>query len=115
MIDWKDLTVIACTALILLGAVALTAAAHSFAIVEGNVLKKQITLSNDSNKPPHTIAMVLIHIGNNDRVYNVRGGSIVQYALSENDYDKIKTGDRVKILVLASNEKIKVLNLERGN
>jgi hypothetical protein len=49
--DWKDLTVLLCMTLVVLGAIALAVSAQSFSIVRGKVVEKGIGLVQHEGTP----------------------------------------------------------------
>lgn len=107
--DWKDAAVLFCTALIVLGAVALSVSAQTFSIVQGQIVEKGIGVLQYEGKPRLTNTISVL-IESDDRVFNIKRGTIVQYPVSEADAQALQVGARVEILVSAYAATVRVLN-----
>lgn len=98
MADWKDMAVALSAALIVLGAVALSVSAQTFSIVEGQIVEKGIGVLQFDGKPKLTNTISVL-IENDDRVFDIKRGTIVQYPVSEADAQALQVGARVELLV----------------
>jgi len=102
--------VILCTFLIVISVGALAVAAETFTIVQGKVLEKGNEDGSRSGRSlsVHTISVL---IENNDRVFRIERGTIVKYAVSENDAQRIEVGSEVKLLVSSHQSTAKAIEL----
>jgi hypothetical protein len=107
--DWKDLAVVLCAALVVLGAVALSVSAQTFSIVEGQIVEKDIGVLQIEGKPRLTNTISVL-IEDDDRVFDIKRGTIVQYPVSEADAQVIQVGARVELLVSSYATTVRVLN-----
>jgi hypothetical protein len=108
MPDWKDLTVLLCAGLVVLGAIALAAAAQSFTLVEGRIVEKGVGVLKfgDKTRLTNTISVL---IENDDRVFAVKRGTVVKYPVSEHDAKDIEIGSRVQMFVSSYNPNVQIL------
>jgi hypothetical protein len=111
--DWKDLTVVMCLALIVLGSVALANSAQSFSIVRGKVVEKGVGVLQYEGKPKLTNTMSVI-IENDDRVFDIRRGTVVQYPIAERDLDAVQVGSEVEFLVSSYKATVRILHGPSG-
>lgn len=109
MADWKDLAVVLCAALVVLGAVALSVSAQTFSIVEGQIVEKGIGVLQIEGKPRLTNTISVL-IEDDDRVFDIKRGTIVQYPVSEADAQALQVGARVELLVSSYAATVRVLN-----
>jgi hypothetical protein len=109
MADWKDAAVVLCTALVVLGAVALAVSAQTFSIVQGQIVEKGVGVLSFGGKPRLTNTISVL-IESDDRVFNIKRGTIVQYPVSEADAQALQVGARVELLVLAHAATVRVLS-----
>jgi hypothetical protein len=109
MADWKDLAVVLCAALVVLGASALAVAANSFSIVKGKVVEKGTGIIEHGGKRALT-PTISVFIENDDRVFDVRAGTIVWYPVTEADAQAIEVGSEVELFVSSSKATVKVLS-----
>jgi hypothetical protein len=112
--DWKDLAIVLCLALVVLGASALAFAAQTFTIIKGKVLEKGAAVQGSGSKslPTQTISVL---IENDDRVFRIERGSVVKYAVSDGDAGRIYVGSEVELLISSHNSKARLLSLAGTN
>ncbi len=108
--DWKDFTVVLCAALVVLGAVALSVSAQTFSIVEGQVVEKGVGVLQFGGKPRLTNT-ISVFIEDDDRVFNIKRGTIVEYPVSEADAQALQVGARVELLVSSYTATVRILHL----
>lgn len=113
MADWKDAAVVLCAALVVLGAAALAVAANSFSIVRGKVVEKGTGVLEYGGKRVVT-PTISVFIENDDRVFDVRAGTIVQYPVTEADAQSVEIGSEVELFVSSSSPTARVLNGRSG-
>ncbi|AIC14336.1 hypothetical protein [Nitrososphaera viennensis] len=108
MPDWRDVTVVLCAGLIVLGAVALAASAQSFSMVEGQIVEKGIGVIKfgDKRRLTNTISVL---IEGDDRVFQVKRGTVVKYPVSERDVQDLEIGARVELLVSSYSSTVRIL------
>jgi hypothetical protein len=106
--DWKDVTVVLCAGLVVLGAVALAASAQSFAMVQGKIVEKGVGVLKfgDKKRLTNTISVL---IEGDDRVFDVKRGTVVKYPVSEHDAKELEIGSRVEMLVSSYSPKVRIL------
>lgn len=109
MADWRDLTVVVCIVLVVLGAVALSTAAQTFSIVKGKVVEKGIGVLQFEGKPRLTNTISVL-IENDDRVFDIKRGTIVKYPVTEKDIQTVEIGSEVELFVSAFRTTAKVLD-----
>lgn len=110
MSDWRDLAIVLCLALVLLGAVALVSAAQTFTVIKGKVLEKGTAVQNFGSKPVPTQTISVL-IENNDRVFRIERGSVVKYAISDGDAGRVDIGSEVKLLISSYNSKARLISI----
>jgi hypothetical protein len=112
--DWKDLTVLLCMALVVLGAIALAVSAQSFSIVRGKVVEKGVGVLQHEGRPRLTNTISVL-IENDDRVFDIRRGTVVQYPVAERDSEAIAVGSEVELLVLSYRPNVRILDGPSGS
>lgn len=108
MADWRDLTLLVCIVLVVLGALALSTAAQTFSIVKGKVVEKGIGVVQFEGKPRLTNTISVL-IENDDRVFDIKRGTIVKYPVTEQDVQAVEIGSEVELFVSAFRTKARVL------
>jgi hypothetical protein len=108
--DWRDLAIVLCLSLVVLGAFALAFAAQTFTIIKGKVLEKGTAAQGFGSKslPTQTISVL---IENDDRVFRIEHGSVVKYAISDGDAGRIFVGSEVELLISSHNSKARLISL----
>lgn len=109
MPDWKDFATILCALLLVLGAGALASAAQTFTIVQGKVLEKGTAMLDLGGGKSYTTPTVSILLENDDRVFRIEHGTIVEYAVSERDAHLVNVGSRIEMLVSSHNHLARVI------
>ena len=109
MTDWRDITVVVCMSLVVLGAVSLSLAAHTFSIVKGTVVEKGIGVFQfgGESRVTHTIS---VFIENDDRVFDIKRGTIVQYPVTEEDAQMTEIGSEVELFISSYRNTARVLS-----
>lgn len=109
--DWKDATVVLCLVLVVIGAAAIATAGQSFTIVKGRVLEKGIAVFDDGRQsyPTKTVSVL---IENDDRVYNIKRGTVVKYAISDGDSNLVEVGSEVDLLVSSYSDRVRLIGVE---
>lgn len=108
MPDWKDLAIVLCAALVVLGAIALSVSAQTFSVVKGQIVEKGIGVMQLDGKPRLTNTISVL-IENDDRVFNIKRGTIVQYPVSEADAQALEVGERVELFVSSYAATVRIL------
>lgn len=106
--DWKDVAVVLCAGLIVLGAVALAVSAKTFAIVKGQIVEKGIGLLRFDGKQRITNTISVL-IEGDDRVFDIKRGTVVKYPVAENDARNLKIGSTVEMFVSAYAPTVRIL------
>jgi hypothetical protein len=114
VLDWKDLTIVLCLALVVLGAFALAFAAQTFTIVKGKVLEKGATAQGFGSESLSTQTISIL-IENDDRVFRIKRGSVAKYAISDGDAGRIAVGSEVELLISSHNGKARLLRISGAN
>ena len=112
--DWKDLTVVLCMTLVVLGAVALANSAQTFSIVRGKVVEKGVGVLQHDGKPRLTNTISVL-IESDDRVFDIRRGTVVQYPIAERDVDAVQVGSEIEFLVSSYHVTVQILHGQSGN
>ena len=99
MSDWKDFAAIICVILIVLGAAALSVAGQTSAIVKGKVLERGVARFDLGDGKSHMTQTLSVLIENDDRVFRIERGTVVKYAISDSDAERVDVGSNVKLLV----------------
>jgi hypothetical protein len=112
--DWKDLAILLCLTLVVVGTLALAFAAQNFTIIKGKVLEKGTVMQGLGSKslPTQTISVL---IESDDRVFRIERGSVVKYAVSDSDAGRIFVGSEVELLITSHNIKARLLSLTGAN
>ncbi len=113
MLDWRDFAVLLCVAFVLLGSAALILSANSFTIIKAKVVDKGIGIMRFDGKPRIT-PTVSVFIFDDDRVYDIKKGTIVQYPVSESDLDSVEIGSEVRIFVSLQST-VRILKHQSGS
>lgn len=109
--DWKDFAVVLCALIVVVGAGALAAAAQTFTIVRGKVLEKGIaTVERDGGSPNTPTVSVLLK--NDDRVFRIDRGTVVKYAVSEDDVQQVDIGSDVELLITSRSHLARIIGVE---
>ena len=111
--DWKDFAVILCLFLVVVGAGTLVVAAHTVSIVKGRVLEEGIAVLDrgDRSYPTRTISVL---IENDDRVFQIERGTVVEYAISDGDAELVGVGSEVELWVSLYSGRAKVVSQDVG-
>ena len=109
VLDWKDFAVVLCLFLVIVGAGALAVAAHTFSIIKGRVLEegRAVLDRGDRSYPTRTISVL---IENDDRVFQIKRGTVVEYAISDGDAELVGVGSEVELLVSFYSGRAKVIS-----
>jgi len=85
--------------------------AQSFALVKGQVLEKGIGLLKigDKKRLANTISVL---IEDNDRVFDIKRGTVVKYPVSERDANDLKVGSTVVMFVSSYGSYVQILSMK---
>ena len=114
MPDWKDVVVLLSVALLVLGAVALAVSAQTFSVMRGKIVEKGVGVLEFGGKPRLTNTISVL-IENDDRVFGIKRGTVVQYPVTERDVQAAEVGKEVEFLVTAHTATVKIINPQSGN
>jgi hypothetical protein len=114
VLDWRDIAALFCMALVVLGAAALSISANSFSIVRGKVIEKGIGILDFDGKPRIT-STISVFILDDDRVFDIKRGTVVQYPVSESDADSVEVGSEIKLLVSLQSATVRILDHPSGS
>lgn len=95
-----------------IGAAALASAAQTFTIVQGKVLEKGIATLDLGDGRPYTTPTVSVLLENDDRVFRIERGTVVKYAVSEIDAQRVDVGSTVEMLVSTHNHLARVIGIK---
>ena len=111
MLKWTDFASLFCLALTILAVAALVTAAQNFVIVRGKVISTGSALidSTDGKVPTRTVTII---IENDDRVFRIKNGSTVEYAVSDSDAMLLRTGGEVELMLSSHQSKARVISVE---
>lgn len=109
MADWKDFAVVLSMVLIVIGAMALAGAAQSFSVMKGKVVEKGIGVLQFGGKPKITNTVSVL-IENDDRVFDIKRGTIVQYPVADKDAGSVAIGSEIEFLVSVNSAAIRILH-----
>ncbi|HXG05979.1 MAG TPA: hypothetical protein VNI77_01470 [Nitrososphaera sp.] len=112
MLDWQDFAALFCASLVVIGAAALADAAQSFTMIRGRVLEKGIAIVDLGNGMSYNTPTVSVLLENDDRVFKIVRGTVVEYAVSEIDAQRVNIGSTVEMLVSAHNPLARVVGVE---
>jgi hypothetical protein len=113
--DWKDFTTLFCLTLVLLGAAVLATSARTFTLVNGRILEIGTGVIDDSDGVPTSTKTITMLISNDDRVFRIESGSVVKYAISDEDAETARVGYDVRVLVSAYSNKVKLISFADGS
>lgn len=108
MADWRDFTVLFCMSLVVLGAIALSFSAQTFSIIKGRVVEKGVGVIESDGKPVVTNTISVL-IENDDRVFDIKRGTVVKYPVSEQDVQAVEIGSEVELFVSSFKATAKLL------
>lgn len=108
MADWRDFTVLFCMTLVVLGAAALAFSAQTFSIVRGKVVEKGVGVLEFDGEPKLTNTISVL-IENDDRVFDIKRGTVVKYPVTEQDVQAVEIGSEVELFVSAYKATVRVL------
>ncbi len=106
--DWKDFTTLLCLGLIILGVAALTAAAQYVVIVKGKVTGTGTAVIDGGSTLTRTVTVI---IENDDRVYRIKRGTAVEYAISDRDASLIQIGLEVELKISSYSNKARLVRV----
>ncbi|MEW5840046.1 hypothetical protein [Nitrososphaera sp.] len=109
MADWRDLTVVLCMALVVLGAVALAVTARSFSLVTGKVVEKGVGVLQFEGRPRLTNTVTVL-ITSEDRVFGIGRGTVVQYPVTEADARALAVGSDIKFMVSSYSQTVRIID-----
>lgn len=112
MPDWKDFAAVMCALLVVVGAGALASAAQTFTIVRGKVLEKDVATVDLEDGGSYTTPAISVLLENDDRVFRIERGTVVKYAVSESDAQRVDVGSNVEMLVSNHSNLARVVGLE---
>lgn len=115
MPDWKDLAVVLCMVLVLLGAGALTVAAQTFVVIKGKVLEKGVASLDLEDGRSYSLQTISMLIENDDRVFRIESGTVVKYAISDRDAQLVAVGSQVELLVSSYSRVARVIDSHGTN
>lgn len=110
MPDWKDFAVLLCVLLVILGAGALAVAAQTFTIIKGKVLEKGSATANQPDGSSYSMQTIAVLLENDDRVFGISRGTVVKYAVSDNDAQLLDVGFEVELLISTHSAVARVLS-----
>jgi hypothetical protein len=94
--------------LIVIGAMALATSAQSFSIMKGKVVEKGVGVLQFGGKPKITNTVSVL-IENDDRVFEIKKGTVVQYPVTERDAGSVVVGSQIEFLVSENSPAIRML------
>jgi hypothetical protein len=110
--DWKDFAVMLCVLLIVVGAGALAVAAQTFTIIRGKVMEKGVAKLDLGDGTSYSTQTLSVLIENDDRVFRIERGTVVKYAVSDSDAQRVDIGSDVELLVSYYSNVARVIGLE---
>jgi hypothetical protein len=110
--DWKDFAAIFCASLVVIGAAALADAAQTFTIIRGKVLEKGVATIELGDGSSYSTPTVSVLLENDDRVFRIERGTVVEYAVSEIDAQRVKVGSSVEMLVSTHSHLARVVSIQ---
>jgi hypothetical protein len=96
--DWRDFTVLVCMLLVVLGAVSLSLSAQTFSIVKGRVVEKGVGVIESGGRAV-VINTISVLIENDDRVFDIKRGTVVKYPVNEKDVQAVEIGSEVELFI----------------
>lgn len=112
MPDWKDFATLFCAMMVVIGACALASAAQTFTIIRGKVLEKGIATLDLGDGRSYATPTVSVLLENDDRVFRIERGTVVKYAVSEIDAQRVDVGSSVEMLVSTHHPMARVVGIE---
>ncbi len=98
--------------MVVIGAAALADAAQTFTIVRGKVIEKGIATLDLGDGRSYNTPTVSVLLENKDRVFRIERGTVVEYAVSETDAQRVNVGSSVEMLVSTHNHLARVVGVE---
>jgi hypothetical protein len=114
VLDWKDFAVVLCVLMVVVGAVALASAAQTFTIVRGKVVEKGTATLDLDDGTPYATPTISVRLENDDRVFRIERGMVVEYAVSEDDARLVSVGSHVEMLVSSHSNVARVVGSSRS-
>src|SRR5262245_14539307 len=96
--------------MVIVGAGALASAAQTFTIVRGKVIEKGTATLDLNNGTTYDTPTISVRLENDDRVFRIQRGTVVEYAVSENDAKLIPLGSEVEILVSSHSNVVRLVS-----
>lgn len=84
--------------LVVLGAISLSFSAQTFSVVKGRVVEKGIGIIDSGGKSVATNTISVL-IENDDRVFDIKRGTVVEYPVGEQDIQAVEIGSEVELFV----------------
>jgi hypothetical protein len=94
--------------LVVLGAISLSFASQTFSIVKGRVVEKGVGVIESGGKAVVTNT-ISVFIENDDRVFNIKRGTVVKYPVSEQDVQAVEIGSEVELFVSSVRATVRLL------
>ncbi|HVX03327.1 MAG TPA: hypothetical protein VHA09_09255 [Nitrososphaera sp.] len=110
MPDWRDATIVLCAGLIVLGAIALAVSAKTFTVLKGQVVEKGVGVLEFGGKQRLTNTISVL-IDGDDRVFDIKRGTVVKYPVAEDDMQNLKIGSRVEMFISSYNPAVHILDV----
>lgn len=95
--------------LVVLGAISLSFTAQTFSIVKGRVVEKGIGVIESDGEQVLTNTISIL-IENDDRVFDIKRGTIVKYPVTEQDVQAVDIGSEVELFVSSVKAVARVLD-----
>lgn len=99
----------------LLGVAVLATSARTFTLVSGRILEIGTGIIDDSDGVPTSTKTITMLISNDDRVFRIESGSVVKYAISDQDAETARVGYDVRVLVSTYSNKVKLVSFADGS
>jgi len=113
--DWKDFAAVFCAVLVVVCAAALGVASQTFTIVHGKVLEKGVATVDPWDGKPYMVSTVSVLLQNDDRVFQIKRGTVAKYAISEDDSPHIDIGSNVELMITSHDPLVRVIQVEGSN
>jgi hypothetical protein len=84
--------------LVVLGAVSLSLSAQTFSIVKGRVVEKGVGVIESGGRAV-VINTISVLIENDDRVFDIKRGTVVKYPVNEKDVQAVEIGSEVELFI----------------
>ncbi len=95
--------------LVVLGAISLSLTAKTFSIVKGRVIEKGIGVIESDGEQVLTNTISIL-IENDDRVFDIKRGTIVKYPVTEQDVQAVDIGSEVELFISSFKAMARVLD-----